>query len=167
MILRTSLVACITAILLSLIAPHSIAACTGCCSSHGGITNSCAFNGNVVCVDRTISPSCSCNQCGVAPPPPTCNGGQYWNGLACVCPTGQGWNGTACVLPALQCGVERWGIKTGTDPGARSINQGNTVTTNVASLSSIVPPNPMHCVIEGTRKVLDQFAQREHLLIKP
>ena len=30
-----------------------------------------------------------------------------------------------------------------------------------------VPENPMHCVIEGTRKVLDQFAQREHLLIKP
>jgi rod shape-determining protein MreB and related proteins len=31
----------------------------------------------------------------------------------------------------------------------------------------VVPQNPMHCVIEGTRKVLDQFAQREHLLIKP
>ncbi len=31
----------------------------------------------------------------------------------------------------------------------------------------IVPENPMHCVIEGTRIVLDQFAKREHLLIKP
>ncbi len=31
----------------------------------------------------------------------------------------------------------------------------------------IVPQNPMHCVIEGTRIVLDQFAKREHLLIKP
>ncbi len=31
----------------------------------------------------------------------------------------------------------------------------------------IVPENPMHCVINGTIKVLDQFAKREHLLIKP
>ncbi len=30
-----------------------------------------------------------------------------------------------------------------------------------------VPENPMHCVIKGTEKVLEQFAQREHLLIKP
>ena len=31
----------------------------------------------------------------------------------------------------------------------------------------IVPENPMHCVIKGTEMVLEQFAQREHLLIKP
>jgi rod shape-determining protein MreB and related proteins len=31
----------------------------------------------------------------------------------------------------------------------------------------IVPENPMHCVIEGTRLVFEQFAKREHLLIKP
>jgi rod shape-determining protein MreB and related proteins len=31
----------------------------------------------------------------------------------------------------------------------------------------IVPANPMHCVIEGTRLVFEQFAKREHLLIKP
>lgn len=31
----------------------------------------------------------------------------------------------------------------------------------------IVPENPMHCVINGTIKVLDQFAEREHLLIRP
>ena len=39
--------------------------------------------------------------------------------------------------------------------------------TRRIGVTFIVPPNPMHCVIEGTRKVLDQFAQREHLLIKP
>ena len=31
----------------------------------------------------------------------------------------------------------------------------------------IVPERPMHCVIKGTAAVLDQFATREHLLIKP
>lgn len=50
-------------------------ACPGCCSSHGGITNSCASNGNVRCADGTVSPSCACSSCGVSntpsPPPPT------------------------------------------------------------------------------------------------
>ena len=46
--------------------------CSGCCSSHGGISSICGFNGNVVCHDGTTSPSCSCAQCGLsAPPPPT------------------------------------------------------------------------------------------------
>ena len=31
----------------------------------------------------------------------------------------------------------------------------------------IVPERPMHCVIKGTAAVLEQFATREHLLIKP
>ena len=39
--------------------------------------------------------------------------------------------------------------------------------TRRIGVTFIVPENPMHCVIEGTRKVLDQFSQREHLLIKP
>jgi rod shape-determining protein MreB and related proteins len=39
--------------------------------------------------------------------------------------------------------------------------------TRRIGVSFIVPQNPMHCVIEGTRRVLDQFARREHLLIKP
>lgn len=30
-------------------------------------------------------------------PPPTCTGGQVWNGSACVCPAGT-WNGTVCVI---------------------------------------------------------------------
>ena len=31
----------------------------------------------------------------------------------------------------------------------------------------IVPERPMHCVIKGTAAVMEQFATREHLLIKP
>jgi len=50
--------------------------CSGCCSSHGGITSSCAGNGNVICHDGSTSPSCSCSQCGLSippPPPPSCS----------------------------------------------------------------------------------------------
>jgi hypothetical protein len=32
----------------------------GCCSWHGGITNMCAANGNILCVDGTASPTCAC-----------------------------------------------------------------------------------------------------------
>lgn len=31
-------------------------------------------------------------------PPPTCTGGQVWNGSACVCPAGSAWSGTVCVI---------------------------------------------------------------------
>jgi len=48
----------------------AFAACPGCCSSHGGITNSCAANGNVICRDGTVSPSCRCSSCGVSGPSP-------------------------------------------------------------------------------------------------
>lgn len=52
-------------LLLSLSAPVW-AQCPGCCSSHGGITQSCAANGNVMCADGTPSPTCSCSSCGVS-----------------------------------------------------------------------------------------------------
>ena len=45
------------------------AACPGCCSSNGGISNSCAANGRIYCNDGTISPSCLCSTCGVVSPP--------------------------------------------------------------------------------------------------
>ncbi len=47
------------------------AACPGCCSGHGGISNICSTNGNVICADGTTSPSCNCSACGVAPPAPS------------------------------------------------------------------------------------------------
>lgn len=94
-------------------------ACPGCCSGHGGISSSCSSSGRIVCRDGTVSPSCSCSSCGVTQTP-TCTGGRYWNGTACVCPSGQSfingqcratpptctggqvWNGTACACPAGQ-----------------------------------------------------------------
>lgn len=44
-------------------------ACTGCCSSHGGVSASCR-NGRIVCNDGTVSPSCTCGSCTTTPPPP-------------------------------------------------------------------------------------------------
>ena len=48
--------------------------CTGCCSSHGGVSSSCS-GGNIVCNDGTRSPSCSCGSCSgsVTPPPSVCS----------------------------------------------------------------------------------------------
>jgi hypothetical protein len=47
-------------------------ACPGCCSSHGGISNSCGTGGRIRCNDGTTSPTCSCSSCGVpsSPVPP-------------------------------------------------------------------------------------------------
>ena len=42
------------------------AGCPGCCSWHGGISNSCASSGRVICRDGTVSPSCSCASCGIS-----------------------------------------------------------------------------------------------------
>lgn len=55
---------------LSLMCPlGALAACPGCCSSHGGISQSCATNGKIRCMDGTASPTCSCSSCGVSQPP--------------------------------------------------------------------------------------------------
>jgi hypothetical protein len=117
------------------------AACPGCCSSHGGISNSCAADGRIYCQDGTISPSCTCTSCNVAPPTPTCTGGRVWNGLACVCPSGQSFAEGSCYtpLPALQCGVERWPVKTGTDALAGVVSLAST-TTQIADLRALAAP---------------------------
>src|SRR4051812_30714088 len=47
--------------------PDQIDSCSGCCSSHGGITSSCAGNGHVICRDGSVSPSCLCSSCGTSP----------------------------------------------------------------------------------------------------
>ena len=39
--------------------PQAVSARSGCCSHHGGVSNSCS-NGRQVCNDGTISPSCTC-----------------------------------------------------------------------------------------------------------
>src|SRR5258706_1083790 len=47
-------------------------ACTGCCSSHGGVSSSCS-GGRIMCIDGSTSPSCTCSSCGGTPTPPTCS----------------------------------------------------------------------------------------------
>ncbi len=49
--------------------PSIPAACPGCCSSHGGISNSCGTGGRIRCNDGTTSPTCLCSSCGVASTP--------------------------------------------------------------------------------------------------
>lgn len=62
------------------------AACPGCCSSHGGISQSCGIGGRVMCKDGTTSPTCSCSSCGVASAP-VCTAKTDQRTRAC--PTGQ------------------------------------------------------------------------------
>jgi hypothetical protein len=92
------------------VVPSEVDGCPGCCSSHGGITQSCAANGHVYCADGTVSPSCLCSTCGVStpPPPPDCTGGQYWNGAMCVCPSGQILIGGVCTTPRTCAGGQVW-----------------------------------------------------------
>ena len=48
----------------------------------------------------TVNGQCVPTTCSSGPPtPPTCSGGQVWNGSACACPSGQSWTGSACITP--------------------------------------------------------------------
>jgi hypothetical protein len=42
-----------------------------------------------------------------------------------------------------QCGVERWSVKTGTDPDAGLVNLNSSTTTTVASMRAFTAPNPI------------------------
>lgn len=141
-------------LLFSVAANMAHAACPGCCSSHGGITNSCASSGRVYCADGTVSPTCTCSSCGVPPTPtvPTCTGGRVWNGIACTCPSGQIWASLEQVchapIPASACGVERWSIKTGGDSGASAVSTVPSPIT-IELLTSI--PVPAGATTSSTR----------------
>ena len=55
----------------------------------------------------------------------------------------QGRTATAPITLTVQsptCGVERWSVKTGTDPDASQVNLNNPVHTTIADLGAIVPP---------------------------
>jgi hypothetical protein len=45
--------------------------------------------------------------------------------------------------PSASCGVERWSVKTGTDPDAGSINLGNTTYTTVSALDALPKPSSL------------------------
>ena len=42
-----------------------------------------------------------------------------------------------------QCGVERWSVKTGTDPDAGLVNLSSTSSTTIATMRSWTAPNPI------------------------
>lgn len=154
-------------LILSMASFDATAACPGCCSSHGGISNSCASDGRVFCADGTVSASCMCSTCGVSPPiiPPaiTCTGGRVLVSNTCVCPAGTMWASVDAVchtpLPATACGVERWRIKTGTDAGVGQIDP-TLVPTTLATLVSFTAPALLSetdrvGVVERTTYVMD------------
>jgi hypothetical protein len=76
----------------------SYAQCPGCCSSHGGITQSCSANGRVRCADGTTSPSCTCASCGVGLPLTfSLSVGRDGNGLGLITSTPAGIScGSVC-----------------------------------------------------------------------
>ena len=47
------------------------------------------------------------------------------------------------VAAAVQCGVERWAVKTGTDPDAGSVDLSRVTSTTVAALTSIPEPGEL------------------------
>src|SRR5215472_19098267 len=49
------------------------------------------------------------------------------------------------VSPALfaQCGVERWSVKTGTDPDAGLVNLNSSTNTTIASMRGLTAPSPI------------------------
>jgi hypothetical protein len=42
-----------------------------------------------------------------------------------------------------QCGVERWSVKTGTDPDSGLVNLSSTTSTTISSMTSLAAPNPI------------------------
>src|SRR5215813_9092506 len=42
-----------------------------------------------------------------------------------------------------QCGVERWSVKTGTDPDSGLVNLNSSTNTTVASMRAFTAPNPI------------------------
>lgn len=78
--------------------------------------------------------------------------------------------------PASGCGIERWAVKTLTDPGANQVSLTNVVSSDVATLGSIAAPvNPTDRLapvettvykIQGTLTIAKQEADHDfHLVI--
>src|ERR1700693_1624450 len=51
--------------------------------------------------------------------------------------------------------------------GGALLDRLDQVLTQRIRVTGLVPPSPMHCVIKGTAAVLEQLAERQHLLIGP
>jgi Lamin Tail Domain/Domain of unknown function (DUF4214) len=75
------------------------------------------------------------NNCGNPTPSPT----------PTVSPTPSPSPGVACAAPSPppnSCGVERWSVKTGTDPNVGSVNLNSATPTTIANLRSFPYPSP-------------------------
>jgi hypothetical protein len=71
-------------------------------------------------------------------PPPTCSGGQYWNGQQCVCPSGQQWNGQQCVTPTPTCSDgQYWDGSRCVCPSGQQWNGQQCVTPQVCSEGAV------------------------------
>ncbi len=66
------------------------------------------------------------------------------------------------------CGVERWSVKTGTDPDARLVNQRTVTPTNIIHLRSLQPPaqpplnarvRPVETTVWGLDAILVRYKQ--------
>ena len=110
------------------LSPDVIESCSGCCSSHGGITGSCASNGHVRCADGTTSPSCLCSGCGSSPPTHNCSGGTIWNGYACACPSGQVLVGGYCTTAHTCSGGQIWTGSACACPSGQTLVNGTCTT---------------------------------------
>lgn len=53
-------------------------------------------------------------------------------------------DGEGEIEPTVTCGVERWDVKTGTDPAATSVDQSVTKHTTIAKLNAISAPISPH-----------------------
>ena len=64
-------------------------------------------------------------------------------GLALALVLQIGLFGMQSIVIAATCGVERWSVKSGTDPDASRINLSSTTTTTIASLTGLPAPSPI------------------------
>jgi rod shape-determining protein MreB len=60
--------------------------------------------------------------------------------------------------------VKRGIVLTG---GGALLNRLDVALAQITGARFVVPESPMHCVIKGTATVLEQLAERQHLLIGP
>lgn len=78
---------------------------------------------------------------------------------------------------APHCGVERWAVKTGTDPGAKSVDLGQVTDTSVDELAGAAPPSavpadrdgPVETTVYRIHALLAEYKQEDdsdwHLVI--
>lgn len=154
------------------------AACPGCCSSHGGISNSCGTGGRVLCKDGTTSPSCSCSSCGVASSTPVCTPKSESRTIAC--PAGQ--TGSITETRAYTCSLggmwSTWSVASSSCKAESlagrviSVTDGDTLTvqgsgtdSSVIRLAEIDAPEKCQPYGAASRDSLVQMAMNQQATV--